>query len=70
MPNEQRVALITGAAAGIGRSAGIRLGAEGAAVVLGDIDETGTAATVEQIVAAGGKAVAKLSASGRESSCT
>jgi NAD(P)-dependent dehydrogenase (short-subunit alcohol dehydrogenase family) len=53
-----RVAVVTGAAAGIGRSAGIRLAAEGAAVVLGDIDETGIVAAADEIVAAGGRAVA------------
>jgi NAD(P)-dependent dehydrogenase (short-subunit alcohol dehydrogenase family) len=53
-----RVAVVTGAAAGIGRSAAIRLGAEGAAVVLGDIDEAGAAAAADDIATAGGRAIA------------
>ena len=60
-----RVAVVTGAASGIGRAAAIRLAAEGAAVVLGDIDEAGAGATAAQITdraaegpGAGGRATA------------
>jgi NAD(P)-dependent dehydrogenase (short-subunit alcohol dehydrogenase family) len=55
---EDRVAVVTGAAAGIGRSAAIRLGAEGAAVVLGDLDDAGAASAAEEITRSGGRAVA------------
>jgi NAD(P)-dependent dehydrogenase (short-subunit alcohol dehydrogenase family) len=50
------VAVVTGAAAGIGRATAIRFAAEGAAVVLGDIDEAGGATVRDAIVAAGGRA--------------
>ncbi|HEY4332946.1 MAG TPA: SDR family NAD(P)-dependent oxidoreductase [Ilumatobacteraceae bacterium] len=52
-----RVALITGAAHGIGAAIATRYGAEGASVVIGDIDGPGAAAVAEQIVGAGGQAV-------------
>jgi NAD(P)-dependent dehydrogenase (short-subunit alcohol dehydrogenase family) len=50
-----KTALVTGAGAGIGLTIAVRLGAEGTAVVVSDID-TGGAATVDQIVQDGGKA--------------
>ena len=47
---EGKVALVTGAASGIGRATAAKLGAEGATVVLADIDEAGgkAAATAQQ----------------------
>ncbi len=51
-----KVALITGAASGIGRVAAERFGAEGARVVIGDVTDTEGAAAVEAIRAAGGEA--------------
>jgi NAD(P)-dependent dehydrogenase (short-subunit alcohol dehydrogenase family) len=51
-----RVALVTGAAGGIGRSTALRLAAEGAAVIVTDIDDLGGATTVNLINAAGGAA--------------
>ena len=53
---EGRVALVTGAASGLGRATALRLGAEGAAVAALDLDETGAGATAAQIRKAGGTA--------------
>lgn len=52
-----RVAIVTGAASGIGRASALRLAAEGAAVAIGDIDEAGAKAVVAEIEAAGGLAL-------------
>jgi NAD(P)-dependent dehydrogenase (short-subunit alcohol dehydrogenase family) len=40
-----KIALVTGAAAGLGRAIALRLSEEGAALVLADIDESGLAET-------------------------
>jgi len=48
-----KVALVTGAASGIGRATAIRLGDEGATVVVSDIDEAGGNETVEMILGSG-----------------
>lgn len=52
-----RVALVTGAASGIGAATAHRLSAEGASVVLADIDADGAKKVAEEITAAGGEAV-------------
>jgi meso-butanediol dehydrogenase/(S,S)-butanediol dehydrogenase/diacetyl reductase len=54
------VALVTGAASGIGRATALRLAAEGASVFAVDRDEARLAETVAQIRAAGGDASAHL----------
>ena len=51
-------AVITGAGSGIGRAFALELAARGGAIVCSDIDEAQAQATVERIVAAGGKALA------------
>ncbi len=55
---EQRVAVVTGAARGIGAATAVRLAAEGRAVAVLDLDEAACKETVEKITSAGGKAIA------------
>jgi 3-oxoacyl-[acyl-carrier protein] reductase len=52
-----RVAIITGAARGIGAATAQRLAADGMAVAVLDLDEPGAKAVAEQIVTAGGQAL-------------
>jgi NAD(P)-dependent dehydrogenase (short-subunit alcohol dehydrogenase family) len=53
---EGKIALVTGAAGGLGRAICLTLAREGARIVATDRDETGGAALVEEIGAAGGEA--------------
>jgi 3-oxoacyl-[acyl-carrier protein] reductase len=53
-----RVAIVTGAAQGIGAATAIRLAADGNAVAVLDLDANSCSATVEKIVAGGGQALA------------
>ncbi|WP_165985835.1 3-oxoacyl-ACP reductase FabG [Streptomyces sp. YIM 98790] len=55
---EQRTAIVTGAARGIGAATAVRLAAEGRAVAVLDLDEKNCRDTVERITAAGGRALA------------
>lgn len=55
---EQRVAIVTGAARGIGAATAVRLAAEGHAVAVLDLDEAACEATVAKITEQGGKALA------------
>jgi len=50
-----RVAVVTGGASGMGRAAVLGFAAEGAAVVVNDIDEAGVEATAETVRARGGR---------------
>lgn len=52
-----KVALITGAASGIGRSAAVRFAAEGARVVIVDLDEANGVRTAEELRASGAEAL-------------
>jgi len=54
----QRVAIVTGAARGIGAAIAIRLAADGMAVAAVDLDAAATEATVSAILAGGGSAIA------------
>jgi 3-oxoacyl-[acyl-carrier protein] reductase len=52
-----RVAIVTGAARGIGAATAVRLASDGLAVAVIDLDEAACKDTVEQITSAGGRAV-------------
>lgn len=54
---EEKVALVTGGATGIGRMTALRYAGEGASVAVVDINEAEALHTVEDIVSSGGKAV-------------
>jgi 3-oxoacyl-[acyl-carrier protein] reductase len=53
----QRVAIVTGAARGIGAATAIKLAQDGFAVAVLDLDESTCKDTVEQITAGGGRAI-------------
>lgn len=53
-----KVAVITGASRGIGRSVALALAAKGATIVAVDMDQASTEAVVAELQAAGGKALA------------
>ena len=52
-----KVAVITGAASGMGRATALRFAKEGAAVVVADLNSQGGEATISEIAATGGRAV-------------
>ena len=66
---EGKVAMVSGAASGMGKSTAIRLASEGAKVVLGDINEEGNQATAEEIKAAGGECTTVTFNAMEEESC-
>ncbi len=53
-----KVAVVTGAGRGIGRGEALLLAAEGASVVVNDVDRAAADAVVDEIVAGGGKGLA------------
>jgi len=55
---DQRIAIVTGAARGIGAATAIRLAKDGNAVAVLDMDATACAQTVSAITSAGGRAIA------------
>jgi NAD(P)-dependent dehydrogenase (short-subunit alcohol dehydrogenase family) len=55
-----KVAIVTGAGRGIGRGEAIELARQGAAVVVGEVDEAAAQVVVDEIRAAGGSAVAGI----------
>ncbi|WP_067473138.1 3-oxoacyl-ACP reductase FabG [Actinomadura hibisca] len=57
-PGSGRVAVVTGAARGIGAATAVRLAREGFAVAVCDLDEAGCAATAGRVEEAGGRALA------------
>ncbi|MFC7344164.1 glucose 1-dehydrogenase [Saccharopolyspora griseoalba] len=59
MQLQDKVAIITGAASGMGRAMALGYGAEGAHVVVADLDDEGAASVVAEIEKAGGSAQAE-----------
>jgi NAD(P)-dependent dehydrogenase (short-subunit alcohol dehydrogenase family) len=57
MKLKDKVAVITGAASGIGKASALLFAAEGAKVVVCDIDEQGAHETADLVTMAGGKAI-------------
>ncbi|MFM8291627.1 MAG: SDR family NAD(P)-dependent oxidoreductase [Planctomycetia bacterium] len=56
----EKIAVVSGAASGMGKAAALALAAHGATVVMLDRNEAGLAATGREIAAAGGRAVGRL----------
>src|SRR5579864_2275558 len=61
-----KVAVITGAASGMGRATAVRFAREGAAVVVADLNAPAGEETISDIIAAGGSAVFQYTDVGTE----
>src|SRR5690242_16946438 len=61
-----KVAVITGAASGMGRATAVRFAREGAAVVVADLNGPAGEETISEITAAGGSAVCQYTDVGSE----
>ncbi len=57
---EEKVAIVTGAASGIGRATAMRLARAGASVLVADLDEVRAQGVADEIVEAGGRALAHV----------
>ncbi|MBI03501.1 MAG: short-chain dehydrogenase, partial [Acidimicrobiaceae bacterium] len=55
---EGKAVFITGAASGIGRQSAVRFATEGAQVAVVDVDADGAATVADEVIGAGGQAVA------------
>ena len=66
---KDKVALITGAAGGIGRETSLLFAAEGARVVAVDVNDEGCQETVDLVTAAGGQAIAVHADVSRAADC-
>ncbi|HEX4594742.1 MAG TPA: SDR family NAD(P)-dependent oxidoreductase, partial [Bryobacteraceae bacterium] len=55
---DSKVAVVVGAASGIGRASALALGDSGAAVACADMDSAGAQKVADEIMASGGKAAA------------
>jgi NAD(P)-dependent dehydrogenase (short-subunit alcohol dehydrogenase family) len=55
---EGKVAIVTGAASGMGRAMAVAFAAEGATVVVADLNEAGAQAVVDELESAGGSGLA------------
>jgi NAD(P)-dependent dehydrogenase (short-subunit alcohol dehydrogenase family) len=66
---DRKVALIIGAAQGIGRAIALEFAGAGARVVCADVDEAGAKATADAVAAAAGRAVARRADATRAEDC-
>lgn len=58
MKNDSKVAVVTGAGRGIGRAISLQLATDGFAVAVSDIDEPSARRVADEVIAAGGHAIA------------